>query len=100
MPWFRGARGFNNFAVGYDPERTLIGKVTMAFGLDSQSALLNYSAPGMPVPKAIVRMRGQPGPDQLPIIVCCGNPEAGFFKPLDSIQKLEMHWYVFGSRPV
>ena len=33
MPWFRAARGSTKFAVGYDPERAMIGKVTMVFGL-------------------------------------------------------------------
>jgi DNA-binding response OmpR family regulator len=88
------------------------------FSTEAQLALLDYSAPGMPAPEAIVRMRGLPGLDQMPVIVCCGNPEeerlvkglnmkrvacmskpAGFFKLLECIQRLEMHWYVFGSRP-
>lgn len=88
------------------------------FSAQAQMALVDYNAPGMPALEAIVRMRGLPGLDQMPVIVCCGSPEeerlvrewntrrvasmskpVGFFKLLECIQRLEMHWYVFGSRP-
>lgn len=88
------------------------------FASRAQMALLDYSAPGMPALEGIVRLRSLPGLDQMPIIVLCGSPEeerqvrewnmqrvtnmskpAGFFKLLECIQKLEMHWYVFGSKP-
>jgi CheY-like chemotaxis protein len=83
-----------------------------------QLALLDYSAAGMPALETLVRIRSMPGLDQLPIIVSCGSPEEermvrewntrrtasmskppGFFKLLECIQKLEMHWFVFGGKP-
>lgn len=88
------------------------------FSSQAQMALLDYSAPGMPALEAILRMRGLPGLDQMPVVVCCGTPEEerlvrewnmkrvasmskpmGFFKLLECIQRLEMHWFVFGARP-
>lgn len=88
------------------------------FSADLQLALLDHSAPGMPALEAIVRMRGLPGLEEMPVIVFCGNPEeeravkgwnmkrvagmskpVGFFKLLECIQRLEMHWFVFGSKP-
>lgn len=49
MSWFRVARDSARFAVGYDPERNLIGKVTMTFGLplpgpEGRMRVLYYSA--------------------------------------------------------
>lgn len=83
-----------------------------------QLALVDYAAPGMPALETLVRIRSLPGLDQLPIIVSCGSPEEerlvrewntrrtacmskppGFFKLLECIQKLEMHWFVFGAKP-
>jgi CheY-like chemotaxis protein len=88
------------------------------FSAHVQLALIDHATPGMPALEAVVRLRSLPGLDQLPIIVCCSTPEeerlvkswgmkrvtcmskpAGFFKLLECIQKLEMHWFVFGSRP-
>lgn len=84
----------------------------------AQLCLLDYSLPGMPALEAAVRLRSLPGADQLPIIVCCGSVEeetqakswgmrrvacmskpAGFFKLLECIQRLEMHWQLFGDKP-
>jgi hypothetical protein len=80
--------------------------------------LIGFAQTGRPALETAIQIRGLPGLDQVPIIVCCGTPEedqqakqwgirrfatmskpAGFFKLLECIQKLEMHWQVFGSRP-
>jgi CheY-like chemotaxis protein len=80
--------------------------------------LMNYRLSGKPAMEAVIRIRGLPGMEQVPIIVSCAAPEeqnqvkqwgiprvasiskpAGFFKLLEGIQKLEMHWQVFGSKP-
>jgi CheY-like chemotaxis protein len=83
-----------------------------------QLLLMDYASPGMPALEIVVRVRALPGLDRLPIIVACASPEeerevrawslrrtacmskpAGFFKLLECIQKLEMHWWVFGEKP-
>ncbi|MDB5106295.1 MAG: Response regulator receiver protein [Fibrobacteres bacterium] len=88
------------------------------FAARAELILLDYSLPGMTSMEAAIRMRSLPGLDMVPIILCCGSPEeehqvkqwamkrvatmskpAGFFKLLECIQKLEMHWQVFGSKP-
>lgn len=80
--------------------------------------LIGLAQTGRPALETAIQIRGLPGLDQIPIIVCCGSPEedyqakqwgirrvttmskpAGFFKLLECIQKLEMHWQVFGSKP-
>ncbi|MEO6097517.1 MAG: hypothetical protein ABIW76_18435 [Fibrobacteria bacterium] len=80
--------------------------------------LMNYRLNGKPAMEAVIRIRGLPGLEQVPVIVSCATPEdqnqvkqwgiarvasiskpAGFFKLLEGIQKLEMHWQVFGSKP-
>ena len=80
--------------------------------------LMNYRLTGKPAMEAVIRIRGLPGLEQVPVIVSCATPEdqnqvkqwgikrvasiskpAGFFKLLEGIQKLEMHWQVFGSKP-
>jgi CheY-like chemotaxis protein len=99
-----------------DGERA-IALLRKGFAERVQLALLDYTAPGMPALETLMRIRGIPGLDQLPIIVSCGSPEEerlvrewntrrticmskppGFFKLLECIQKLEMHWFVFGSK--
>ena len=88
------------------------------FAARAELVLLGSSLPGMPAMEAVIRIRSLPGMELVPIIVCCGAPEeeqqvkqwgmkrvcsmskpAGFFKLLECIQKLEMHWQVFGSKP-
>lgn len=80
--------------------------------------LIGYAQPRMPAMEIAIRLRGFPEMEQVPLIICCGAPEeenlvkqwgmrrvvslskpVGFFKLLECIQKLEMHWHVFGSRP-
>ncbi|HKP94185.1 MAG TPA: response regulator [Fibrobacteria bacterium] len=88
------------------------------FSAHAELILLDFSQPAMPVMDVVIRLRSLPGLDQVPIIVCCATAEeenqvrrwgmrrvahmskpAGFFKLLECIQKLEMHWQVFGSKP-
>jgi CheY-like chemotaxis protein len=88
------------------------------FSTHLELVLLDYSQPEMPAMEVVIRLRSMPGLDKVPIIVCCGLPDelyqvkqwgirrvvsmskpAGFFKLLECIQKLEMHWHVFGSKP-
>jgi CheY-like chemotaxis protein len=80
--------------------------------------LMSHRLTGKPAMEAVIRIRGLPGLEQVPVIVSCATPEeqnqvkqwgikrvasiskpAGFFKLLEGIQKLEMHWQVFGSKP-
>jgi CheY-like chemotaxis protein len=100
-----------------DGERALAA-LRAGFSDRIQLLLIDYAAPGLPAPETVVRVRGLPGLDRLPVIVACGSPEEelrvrswqlarvvsmskppGFFKLLECIQKLEMHWLVFGDRP-
>lgn|GEM_PF-3163827 len=80
--------------------------------------LIGYGQPRMPSMEIAIRIRSFPEMDQVPLIICCGAPEeetlvkqwgmrrvvslskpVGFFKLLECIQKLEMHWHVFDSKP-
>ena len=80
--------------------------------------LLDCSLTDKPARDVAIRLRGLPGLETVPVIVCCGTPDeeqqvkqwgiprvismskpAGFFKILECIQKLEMHWQVFGAKP-
>jgi CheY-like chemotaxis protein len=98
-----------------DGERAL-ALLRAGFADKVQLLLLDYASPGMPALECVVRVRALPGLDRLPVIVACGSPEEerqvrawslrrvacmskppGFFKLLECIQKLEMHWFVFGS---
>lgn len=88
------------------------------FSDSAELVLLDYSQPTMPAMEVAIRIRSLPGMDKVPLILCCKTPDeenqvkqwgmrrvacmskpAGFFKLLECIQKLEMHWHVFGSKP-
>jgi DNA-binding response OmpR family regulator len=88
------------------------------FSARTQLVMIDCTLPDKPAMEAVIRVRSLPGLDQVPVIICCGAPEeeqqvkqwgikrvvsmskpAGFFKLLECIQKLEMHWRVFGSKP-
>jgi CheY-like chemotaxis protein len=96
--------------AAHDPAQTL--------KLVPELVLLDCSQPRMPAMEVVIRLRSLPALDQTPVIVCCGSPAeeqsvkqwgmrrvacmskpAGFFKLLECIQKLEMHWQVFASKP-
>lgn len=80
--------------------------------------LLDYGQPKSSALDVIRRMRTLPGMDNVPIAVCCRTPEEekvireaalprtsclskpiGFFKILECIQKMDMHWFVFSEKP-
>ena len=100
-----------------DGERAL-ARLREGFAAQAQLLLIDHAAGGMPALETAVRTRALPGLDRLPVIVACGSPEEerqvrswnlrriacmskppGFFKLLECIQKLEMHWWVFGDKP-
>jgi DNA-binding response OmpR family regulator len=99
-----------------DRERA-ISLLRSGFSEQVQLLILDYSVGKAQSRETVVRIRGLPGLDQLPVILACGSPEeetavrawnagriacmskpAGFFKLLECIQKLEMHWNVFASK--
>ena len=116
-------RVLRKYRIGNALERVPDGERAMArlragFAARAQLLMIDLAAGGMPALESVVRARAMPGLDQLPVIVACGSPEEerqarawnlrriacmskppGFFKLLECIQKLEMHWWVFGEKP-
>ena len=83
-----------------------------------QMVLLSFSQPRTPALEIARQIRALPGMGNIPIAFCCRNPEEekaaresglartcplskpmGFFKLLECIQKMEMHWLVFAENP-
>lgn len=96
-----------------------LARLRAGFAKKAQLLILDHAAPGMPALETVMRARAFSGLDSLPVIVACASPEeerlvrawglrriacmskpAGFFKLLECIQKLEMHWFVFAANPV
>ena len=83
-----------------------------------QMVLLSYTQPRTPALEIVRQVRTLPGMEKVPIALCCRSPEEeraaresglartcplskpmGFFKLLECIQKMEMHWLVFAEKP-
>jgi CheY-like chemotaxis protein len=103
-------------AAGPDTAGNRSGKIPEKFR--PELILIGYAQPRMPAMEVAIRLRDFPEMDQVPLIICCGTQEeenlvkqwgmrrvvsmskpVGFFKLLECIQKLEMHWQVYGSKP-
>jgi DNA-binding response OmpR family regulator len=99
-----------------DRDRAL-SRLRSGFAGVVQLLILDYAVYGEQSVETVLKVRGLPGLERLPVIVACASAEeesqvrnwgvgriaamskpAGFFKLLECIQKLEMHWFVFASR--
>jgi CheY-like chemotaxis protein len=99
-----------------DRERAL-SLLRSGFADRVQLLILDYAVGGDQSRETASRIRALPGLAQLPVILACASPEeealvrawkagrmvsmskpAGFFKLLECMQKLEMHWNVYASR--
>jgi CheY-like chemotaxis protein len=87
-------------------------------GRPPELILLDYRPFPIPVQEQIRRFRELPGMASVPIACCCRTPleekairdaalhrvsclskPIGFFKLLECIQKMDMHWFVFAEKP-
>lgn len=87
-------------------------------GAPPQLVLLSATQTRLPALEVVRRMRTLPGMERIPVALCCSSPEEekaaresglprlcplskpiGFFKLLECIQKMEMHWLVFAEKP-
>lgn len=83
-----------------------------------EMVLLDFGQPRSSALDVIRSMRAVPGMENVPVTVCCRLPEEekvirdaalhrttclskpiGFFKLLECIQKMDMHWFVFSEKP-
>lgn len=83
-----------------------------------QLVLLSASQTRLPALEVVRRLRALPGMEGVPVALCCDRPEdekaaresglprlcplskpIGFFKLLECIQKMDMHWFVFAEKP-
>ena len=106
----------NGLVRATDRERAL-SYLRSGFADRIQLLILDYAVAGPRSLETVVKVRALPALDRLPVIIACSSPEeegqvrswglgrivamskpAGFFKLLECIQKLEMHWLVFASK--
>lgn len=89
-----------------------------AAGRPPEMVLLSYSQPRGQAFEVVGRLRALPGMENVPIALCCRTAEEerqardcnlprvaslskpiGFFKLLECIQRMDMHWLVFAEKP-
>lgn len=87
-------------------------------GRAPELVILDYGSSRLAALNAIQSMRAIPGMQKVPVAVCCRTAEEeriirdcalprvstlskpfGFFKLLECIQKMDMHWFVFSEKP-
>jgi CheY-like chemotaxis protein len=87
-------------------------------GRAPELVILDYGSSRLAALNAIQTMRAIPGMQKVPVAVCCRTAEEeriirdcalprvstlskpfGFFKLLECIQKMDMHWFVFSEKP-
>lgn len=80
--------------------------------------LLDFSQKKIPALEIVARMRALPGMDNVPVALLCRTPDQerqvrestlprlsslskpiGFFKLLECILRMDMHWFVFAEKP-
>lgn len=83
-----------------------------------EMVLLDFGQTKTPPLEVVRRMRALPGMANVPVALCCRTPEEerqvkestlprisclskpiGFFKLLECIQRMDMHWFVFSEKP-
>lgn len=102
------AKGTNGLAHGPDPRAAR----------PPEMVLLDFGQARVPSLEIVRRMRTLSGMANIPVALCCRTPEEerqvkesalprvsvlskpiGFFKLLECIQKMDMHWFVFSEKP-
>jgi CheY-like chemotaxis protein len=87
-------------------------------GRAPELVILDYGSSRLAALNAIQSMRAIPGMQKVPVAVCCRTADEeriirdcalarvstlskpfGFFKLLECIQKMDMHWFVFSEKP-
>lgn len=102
---------------GRDPKPGNGGPPARA-GYAPEMVLLSFSQAKTPALEVVRRLRALPGMENVPVALCCRSQEEekavresglprvcqiskpiGFFKLLECIQKMDMHWFVFAEKP-
>lgn len=101
-----------------DSRRIPAAAEASATGRAPEMVLLSYSQPRGQAFEVVGRLRALPGMENVPIALCCRTAEEerqardcnlprvaslskpiGFFKLLECIQRMDMHWLVFAEKP-